>query len=82
MGAGAVVEGGRTAEWKALEEGWRVFEKDLSKLQVTLSASDWRPEERHVRELTCVRFASAAIYRDQRHRVPEDPQEVGQEKQE
>ncbi|KAL7416653.1 hypothetical protein BDY24DRAFT_358213 [Mrakia frigida] len=30
---GSGLEGGRRAEWKALEEGWRVFEKDLSKLQ-------------------------------------------------
>jgi len=58
------------AEWSAVEEGFRLLERDLGKLQVSVNSSS---------VLTSLPISISlvlAICRDQRPGVPQDPQEV------
>ncbi|KAH8106133.1 SPX domain-containing protein [Cristinia sonorae] len=56
-------------EWSAVEEGFRLLERDLGKLQV------WSPPPT-IREI-CPESTPLAIRRNQRHRLPQDPQKMG-----
>ena len=55
-------------EWRAVEEGFRLLERDLGKLQVCISCLQ-------LPHFNCVFVI--AIYRDQRHRLSKNPQEMG-----
>ncbi|KAI4525868.1 hypothetical protein K525DRAFT_234073, partial [Schizophyllum commune Loenen D] len=59
----------KNVEWSAVEEGFRLLERDLGKLQVDMLA---HPRATHPPTYPL------AIYRDQRHRLSQDPQEVRQ----
>ena len=56
-------------EWTAVEEGFRLLERDLAKLLV----SGRNPVNPH----TSVDFPLPAIHRAQRNRLQKDPEEVG-----
>lgn len=59
---------GEGVEWRAVQEGFRLLERDLSKLQV----------RRHF--LISLKYGITvplALHRHQRHRIPEDTEEMG-----
>jgi hypothetical protein len=56
------------AEWSAVEEGFRLLERDLGKLQVRIRLLGV--------PLVFLIFLSVAIHRDQRRGLPQDPQKV------
>jgi hypothetical protein len=73
MSSGDAVK--KSVEWANLEEGWRLFERDLGKLQVRLCLAAKLKANTYS-------LSTLAIHRDQRHRIPKDSEKVGQAEQE
>lgn len=55
-------------EWSAVEEGFRLLERDLGKLQVYTRAA-------HLLD-SCTNISFTAIRRGERHGIPENSQKV------
>lgn len=73
MSSGDAVK--KSVEWANLEEGWRLFERDLGKLQVrTHVAAESKAGTQAMKII--------AIHRDQRYGLSKDPEKVGQAEQE